>query len=637
MGYLVGWGAAALALPGLEVSMTRNQAAVVSFLTAAVFVGYVFGLAKHVVESIRRYAVDVEVRSRSQEAVVRAAAVLMARNDADAIDEALARVCDALHIERVWVRENLTDQDAVEMTSLTHESSPSGKGSGAGSRWHPVRWSSHPEAHRALADASQYVWPRGAEPYGRPGPAAIIEAPIMSGGQWIGSVGFVTGPDHEWLPEEREACGAMAGMVGRFWGRLTTRERLTGRIGSLDQRLRYERALVRCSRALLNSTDDRAVEHALAALHVATGVDYASVHETFHDEDGAVWWRLLFDTAVDRDPGKLFTGPYSAAPTVFAALSAQEAVSVRQSELAGSELARYMAEGVKSELSLPILVAGRWAGSVSFGDYEIERDWAAHEVNMLGAAADMIGSYWERKRAYERMQQLLLEKDELVASVSHELRTPLTAVLGLSHELDETRDSMSGEEIDEVVGLIVDQSQEVADIVEDLLAAARLEAGTLRMRIEQVEVKQELTAVIRGFGRASSRRVTIQGDGATALADPVRMRQVVRNLVTNAFKYGGPSVRVESARHNGHVVVDVVDDGEGIPEKDWERIFDRYVSVAEASTQPSAVGIGLAVSRQLAEMMGGDLTYAYREGESVFRFRVPAAGAATSATTDTAA
>lgn len=87
----------------------------------------------------------------------------------------------------------------------------------------------------------------------------------------------------------------------------------------------------------------------------------------------------------------------------------------------------------------------------------------------------------------------------------------------------------------------------------------------------------------------------------------------------------------------GHVVVRVVDDGAGTPEEDWERIFDRCVSMAEVATQPSSVGLGLAVSRQLAEMMGGDLTYAYREGESVFRLRVPVAVDVASATLDTVA
>jgi signal transduction histidine kinase len=110
---------------------------------------------------------------------------------------------------------------------------------------------------------------------------------------------------------------------------------------------------------------------------------------------------------------------------------------------------------------------------------------------------------------------------------------------------------------------------------------------------------------------------------AVALCDPARLRQVLRNLLTNAERYGGPNVAVVvDTEGDDSVVVDVVDDGPGIPPHDWDRIFEPYQRAHEAPGQPDSVGVGLAISRQLATLMGGTLDYRY-DGRSVFRLRLP--------------
>jgi signal transduction histidine kinase len=115
------------------------------------------------------------------------------------------------------------------------------------------------------------------------------------------------------------------------------------------------------------------------------------------------------------------------------------------------------------------------------------------------------------------------------------------------------------------------------------------------------------------------------GGPATAWADTLRTRQIVRNLLTNAYRYGGPHVRVEISSRGGVASLVVSDDGPGVKGIDAEHIFDPYYrsQSSPADARPDSVGLGLAVARQLARMMGGDLIYRRRAGWSRFELTLP--------------
>ncbi len=110
---------------------------------------------------------------------------------------------------------------------------------------------------------------------------------------------------------------------------------------------------------------------------------------------------------------------------------------------------------------------------------------------------------------------------------------------------------------------------------------------------------------------------------ARAWADATRVRQILRNLLTNAFRYGGNSVEISVRHLNGSVRITVSDDGPGIPVGDREQIFQPYQRAHNATGQPASVGLGLTISRQLARLMGGDLTYRHEEGRSSFDLALP--------------
>lgn len=224
--------------------------------------------------------------------------------------------------------------------------------------------------------------------------------------------------------------------------------------------------------------------------------------------------------------------------------------------------------------------------------------------------------------ARRSLESSLRSKDELIATVSHELRTPLTTVVGLSMELSAAYDHFSRDEAQDLLGMIADQSIEVATIVEDLLVAARAESGLLQVSMEPVDPHGEAKATLRGLEIEEEVDCHTVGVVASVPADPGRVRQILRNLLVNARRYGTEPVRIIVRDIGDSVAIEVRDHGTPIPDDEREAIFDRYYRSRQTPGVTASVGLGLTVSRELARIMGGDLTYDH-DGESVFTLTLP--------------
>jgi signal transduction histidine kinase len=410
------------------------------------------------------------------------------------------------------------------------------------------------------------------------------------------------------------------------------KDQLEDLVDDLDRRLSLENALLSCSQTMLNGQEDEALDVALAALLEATSADYAYVAENYDDSRRGLCHRLVHDAGSQgsssgkRDEPR--NGAYSDHPALLTGLRRGGPVYVRTSDLPDDERSRYEAAGIRSELRIPFFADGRWTGTVGFVDYARERNWETEAIAALRTAADMIGAFWQRRRTMEQLRALIRSKDEFVASVSHEVRTPLTAVVGLAEELRVNRSDFSSMETDEFIGLIADQSREVANIIEDLLVAARADTGTLDISLGVVDLRDLVGIELVGGGFTDSLQqgsLAIEMLEAPAWGDPTRVRQIVRNLLTNALRYGGDRVRVFSGVSGDVARVGVADNGSGVPAADRDRIFEPYQRAHDRPTQPGSVGLGLTVARQLAGLMGGDLTYRYEGGESIFELSLPAA------------
>lgn len=217
------------------------------------------------------------------------------------------------------------------------------------------------------------------------------------------------------------------------------------------------------------------------------------------------------------------------------------------------------------------------------------------------------------------MEKLIKAKDQFVATVSHELRTPLTAVLGFAEMMYGGAFEGDAEGTEEVTKMIFSQAQEVNHIIEDLMVGARSDIGTMKTNNSMFDLHDEVRAVIDPLEETMEKDLRVDVASTQVYADPLRVRQILRNLFTNSVRYGGPIVRVALETNDDGVVLVVSDNGDGVPIEKREAIFEPFESTGGGSKAPAAMGLGLTVSRQLANLMGGELSYDYVDGWSEFR------------------
>jgi signal transduction histidine kinase len=233
----------------------------------------------------------------------------------------------------------------------------------------------------------------------------------------------------------------------------------------------------------------------------------------------------------------------------------------------------------------------------------------------------------QTQQELDQLRALTRSKDQFLASVSHELRTPLTGVLGFAELLRDVPEELSEDERRSMISSVAEEASDLAAIIDDLLVAARSELDLLAITRVPVSLRAQVAQVLETTDARLRSRVEMVGDPRqTAIGDPGRVRQIIRNLVTNAVRYGGDSLEIRFGVGDGMVRIEVADDGPGLEREDWDRIFEPYYRAHQgADTQPAAIGIGLSVARHLARLMDGDLTYRRESGWSVFRLSLPGA------------
>jgi signal transduction histidine kinase len=215
-------------------------------------------------------------------------------------------------------------------------------------------------------------------------------------------------------------------------------------------------------------------------------------------------------------------------------------------------------------------------------------------------------------------------REEFIANASHELRTPLTGIHGLAMLLEEEPVIKESEMASELIGLVVSESADLGRMVEDLLTTARLDAGALHYTFEDIQVLDEVAEVVEPM-RRSGMTIEIDCEPGMVRADRLRFRQVLRNLLSNARKYGGPNVRIHGVLEKAAFVCAVVDDGAGIPDELEERLFQRFIHQGQQTAVKESVGLGLSIVRSLIEGMGGDVYYEREADESAFVVVLPLA------------
>ena len=210
---------------------------------------------------------------------------------------------------------------------------------------------------------------------------------------------------------------------------------------------------------------------------------------------------------------------------------------------------------------------------------------------------------------------------DFVANVSHELRTPLTAIRGYVEALLEERDQ--SEEAARFLEVIARNAARMERLVRDLLRLARIEAGQERLELTRLDVQslfEDVLSVLQPALEQRSQRVEISvgDDAASVVADPAKMHDVLRNLVENASAYSPPgsTIWLRSRREGAHVLLEVQDEGPGIPETELSRVFERFYrvdkararTVNDANPEQGGTGLGLAIVKHLVTLHAGTVS-----------------------------
>ncbi|MEX0972255.1 MAG: HAMP domain-containing sensor histidine kinase [Solirubrobacterales bacterium] len=306
--------------------------------------------------------------------------------------------------------------------------------------------------------------------------------------------------------------------------------------------------------------------------------------------------------------------------------------------------------GGHSEAGGPIVAGGLIAllGALAFGVY-----WArvvAQRVQRIEDAArkvadgdfaaripvDSSGQLGQLARTFNEMQRRLAELDsarkQFIANASHELRTPIFSLGGFVELLDE--EDPSPEERAEFVRTMRQQIERLTKLTADLLNLSQLDAGGVEMSIGSFDLSSLARDVAREFGaradvRGSRLELRTPERPVIAVADPERVRQIIRILLDNALTHTpeGASVTVTTYSTDQRAELTVSDDGTGIPQRVHKRIFERFYTADSAGGS----GLGLAIARELAQRMNGRIALSSSRRFTAFTLDLPLAPAGTRA------
>lgn len=270
------------------------------------------------------------------------------------------------------------------------------------------------------------------------------------------------------------------------------------------------------------------------------------------------------------------------------------------------------------------------------------RKFSKQDVNFFQAVANVIATAIERKqieqekeRAKEEAETANRKKSEFLAMMSHELRTPLNSILGYSRMIENGMGGPLTEDQAKYIRNVGSSGSHLLNIVNDLLDVSKVEAGKMVISPGPIDVKpviHEIQSMMEDLAQKNDVYISfqIQPGINTIEADPSRFKQILINLTSNAIKFnkkgGSVSVRLNKSEDDEWLIGEVQDTGIGIPKDKQTELFKKFYQVDTTASRPhEGTGLGLALTKDLIELHGGEIRLESEEGiGSTFTFRLPA-------------
>ncbi len=262
-------------------------------------------------------------------------------------------------------------------------------------------------------------------------------------------------------------------------------------------------------------------------------------------------------------------------------------------------------------LAKPLIKMKEATSKISKGDFTISLP--KNRNDELGDLADSIS------QLASDLNYLKLERNDFLASISHELRTPLTYIKGYADIV--LKRNLSNEDRDKYLNIIHEEANRLSDLIKDLFDLAKMDKNSFIIQKSALDLTDFITKIEQKFSPAFHEKgmefEVICPEGVYIMADPIRLEQIIFNLLDNAIKYspsGGKTILAVSNKKKD-VNIKVRDNGKGIPEEDLPYILNRFYRVDKSRTRSlGGTGLGLAIVKELVLAHGGTISVKSKEG-----------------------
>jgi PAS domain S-box-containing protein len=438
------------------------------------------------------------------------------------------------------------------------------------------------ETHEPLIIPRYQEWERRSSKYSQSSIQTVLAAPLLIGSRLVGVIAAVhSDPDREFGPEDLRLLDLFAPQAAIAIE--------NAQLFSARQRY-FEDLVVNNPVAIVNLDREFRITSCNPAFEKMFGYTADEVIGINLDE--------LVQTEVTRAEGKAYTEQ---------TMAGKKAVGIGQRRRKDGSL-------VDVEIaSIPVMVGEEMVGMLAL----------YHDISELLQA----------RREAEGASR---SKSQFLANMSHELRTPLNAIIGYSEMLVEEAEDAGNEAMLADLGKIHSAGRHLLSLINDILDLSKIEAGKMELYVEEFAlgpVIEDVVSTAQPLAEKSGARLEASGmdDLGTMRSDVTRIRQILLNLLSNAYKFTqGGTVRLAVAREEGEggdwLRFVVSDDGIGMSPDQLERLFQAFTQAsASTSARFGGTGLGLAISRQFCRMMGGDIEVESEEGAgSTFTVRLPA-------------
>jgi signal transduction histidine kinase len=303
------------------------------------------------------------------------------------------------------------------------------------------------------------------------------------------------------------------------------------------------------------------------------------------------------------------------------------------------ELDLYRKLAPRSFIAMPLLVGDRILGAVTFLTSGSGRHFTEDDFDLAKQLARRIALSIENARLFYEVQQSVRTRDDFLSAVAHELKTPLTVISASAQMVQrkqQREDSARGTEgqtppepaITRILGSVARMTAFIEELLELVRRQADPTVGVRPTRFDLVDLAR--TVVAESVQLAHGQELSVEAEGPVfGEWDRSRLERALSNLVGNAIKYNRPEGKVRvrvAAEHGETAIIEVIDEGIGIPETDRARIFERFTRGANVAGRIAGSGVGLAIVRQVVEQHRGTVDVTSVEGRgSTFTIRLPLA------------